>query len=139
MAQSQPPAADPVTGMQIMAEPQLPPGFEQANALLEDFNRGYARRQMYDKIGKTLEIMFANALAEQQPVDFKRGMKSCVRRAVTTGVAYVELGFQREMGPRAGLTEQLADARVRLEREIAALKENRVILSREERRRLFKQ
>jgi len=31
------------------------------------------------------------------------------------------------------------DARVRLEREIAALKENRVILSREERRRLFKQ
>lgn len=115
VAQSQPPAADPVTGMQIMAEPQLPPGFEQANALLEDFNRGYARRQMYDKIGKTLEILFANALAEQQPVDFKRGMKSCVRRAVTTGVAYVELGFQREMGPRAGLTEQLADARVRLD------------------------
>ena len=31
------------------------------------------------------------------------------------------------------------DARVRLEREIAALKENRVILSREERRSLFKQ
>lgn len=95
--------------------PQMPPGFDQAMALVADFQQGLQRRQMYDKIGKTLEILFATALANQQPIDFKRGMKAVVRRALTTGVAYVELGFQREMGPRAGLTEQLADARVRLD------------------------
>lgn len=104
---------DPLTG--VAAPMEMPPGFEQAQAVVADFQQGMARRQMFDKIGKTLEILYSNSLAQQQPVDFKRGMKSVVRRALTTGVAYVELGFQRETGPRAGLTEQLADARVRLD------------------------
>lgn len=115
MALAGPPSVDPVTGAAVPADIQVPPGFEQANAVLQDFQQGYARRQMFEKIGKTLEILFANALAEQQPVDFKTGMKAAVRRAITTGVAYVELGFQRETGPRAGLAEQLADARARLD------------------------
>lgn len=107
------PQIDPATGMP--AQPQLPPGFEQAMALMADFQQGYARKQMFDKIGKTLELLFAYFMAEQQPVDFKRGMKSCVRRALTTGVGYVKLGFQREMGPRAGLVDQMADAQARLD------------------------
>jgi len=115
IAATQPPQADPVTGMAIPAPIDLPPGFEQAQALVADFQQGTERRQMFDKIGKTLEILFGNALANQQPVPFKRGMKSVVRRSITTGVGYVELGFQREMGPRAGLEEQLADARTRLD------------------------
>lgn len=108
-------AVDPSTGMPGVVQPEVPPGFEQANALIADFQQGYARRQLYDKIGKTLEILFAHSLAEQQPVDFKRQMKAVVRRAITTCVGYVELGFQREMGARAGLAEQLADARTRLD------------------------
>lgn len=112
---AQAPQTDPVTGMQVPTQPELPPGFEQAQALIADFQQGYARRQLFDKIGKTLEILFAHALTEQQPVDFKRGMKSTVRRAVTTGVGYVEIGFQRELGPRPGLAEQLSDARTRLD------------------------
>ena len=121
MAQAQP-AVDPVTGQPQIdpmtgqpAVPQLPPGFEQAMALVEDFQQGYARKQMFDKIGKTLEFLFAYFMAEQQPVDFKRGMKSCVRRALTTGVGYVKLGFQREMGPRPGLVEQMGDVKARLD------------------------
>lgn len=106
---------DPITGMEVPVEPQMPPGFEQAMALVEDFQQGTARRQMFDKIGKTLEVLFAYFMDEQRPLDFKRGMKQVVRRASTTGVGYVELGFQREMGSRPGLTEQLADARARLD------------------------
>lgn len=106
---------DPMTGASAAPPMEMPPGFEQAQALIEDFQQGYARQQLYDKIGKTLEILFAHALAEQQPVDFKRQMKAVVRRAITTCVGYVELGFQRETGLRAGLAEQLADARTRLD------------------------
>lgn len=106
---------DPVTGMVPTVEPQLPPGFMEAQALIADFQQGYQRQQMLTKYGKTLEILFAQALREQKPVDFKRGMKQLVRRACTTGVGYVELGFQREMGPRPGMQEKLADARARLD------------------------
>lgn len=115
-AQTQAPV-DPMTGT-----PQIPPvpqqaeaAFTQAMSTLQDYQQGLARRQQIDKIGKTLEILFQNAMSEQKPVDFKTGMKQLVRRACTTGVGYVELGFQRETGPRPGLTEQLADARQRLD------------------------
>ena len=115
MAAQQPPEIDPVTNMALPAEPQLPPGFEEAQALMADFQQGMARRQQFDKIGKTLEVLFSYFLSEQKPLDFKRGMKQVVRRSITTGVGYVELDFQREMGPRPGLTDQLADTRARLD------------------------
>lgn len=115
IAQATPPEVDPIFGTVTPVQPELPPGFEQAQALIADFQQGYARRQIYDKVGKTLELLFAHFMAEQQPLDFKRGMKSTVRRAITTCVGYVELGFQRELGPRPGLSDQLADARTRLD------------------------
>ncbi|MGO3933446.1 hypothetical protein [Rhodopseudomonas pseudopalustris] len=93
---------------------QPPPEAMAASALLEDFQQGLERRKQLDKIGKTLEILYAKALKEQKPVDFKTGAKQLVRRTCTTGVGYVELGFQREYGPRPGIVERLADARARL-------------------------
>lgn len=98
-----------------LAPIQLPPGLDQAQAVITDFQQGIERRTMLTKYGRTLEILFAQALREQKPLDFKRGMKQAVRRTITTGVGYVELGFQREYGPRPGLTEQLSDARTRLD------------------------
>lgn len=94
--------------------PQMPPGFDEARALVADFQQGMTRRQAVDKVGKTLEILFAKALREQKPLDFKAGMKTVVRRAITTGPGYIELGFQREYGPRPGMTEHLADSQARL-------------------------
>lgn len=104
---------DPATGGPA-PEPQVPPGFDQAQGLLADFQTGMQRREAIKKIGKTLEILFAQAVKEQKPVDFKTAMKKVVRRACTTGVGYVKVGFQRTMGPRQGLQEQLADAQERL-------------------------
>lgn len=113
MASMMPP--DPLTGQPPAVQPELPPGFMEAQALIADFQQGYARRQQIAKMGKTLEILFAQAMREQKPLDFKRGMKQVVRRAITACVGYVEIGFQREMGPRPGMTEKLADARARLD------------------------
>jgi hypothetical protein len=115
VAASQPPQMDPVTGVAVPVQPQLPPGTMEAQAVLQDFQQGMARRQELEKYGKTLERLFSYYMGEQKPVDFKRGMKQLVRRTCTTGVGYIELGFQRETGPRPGLTEELADARTRLD------------------------
>ncbi|MGZ6007679.1 MAG: hypothetical protein ACXWLO_00145 [Rhizomicrobium sp.] len=94
---------------------QPSPEAQQANAVLADFQQGMERRKLIDKVGKTLEILYAKALREQKPVDFKTGAKQLVRRVCTTGVGYIELGFQREYGPRPGLDEHMADARARLD------------------------
>lgn len=104
----------PPPGMEL-PPPEMPPGFEEARAIVADFQQGMERRRNIDKVGKTLEVLFAKALREQKPIDFKGGMKQVVRRAITACVGYVELGFQREYGPRPGMTERLADARTRLD------------------------
>lgn len=114
------PAIDPTTGAPMAAPAsQIPPEMEQAftaaHSLIADFQQGMERRTQIDKIGKTLEILFAQALREQKPLDFKMAMKQLVRRTCTTGVGYVELGFQRKYGPRPGMTEKLSDARSRLD------------------------
>lgn len=103
------PMADPST-----IPPEMMIAFQEAQAVVQDFQEGTKRRQEIGKIGKTLEILFAQALREQKPLDFKTGMKQLVRRACTTGVGYVELGFQRETGPKPELTQALGDFRSRL-------------------------
>lgn len=95
--------------------PEMEMAFKKAQEVVADYQQGMEKRTFVTKIGKTLEILFAQALREQKPVDFKTGMKQLVRRACTTGVGYVELGFQREYGPRPGMTEKLADFRARID------------------------
>lgn len=111
--------ADPVTGEVIPAVGGIPPEMEEAlataQATIADYQQGMARRKDIDKLAKTLELLYGDALLEQKPIDFKTGMKKLVRRACTTGVGYVELDFQREYGPRPEMTERLADARTRLD------------------------
>jgi hypothetical protein len=112
-----PPTADPLTGQLVPGEPppELMAALEQAQAVIADFQQGTERRMMMRKIGRTLEILFAHALREQQPLDAKASLKRAVRRACTTGVGYVELTFQREYGPPAATVDRLSDVRGRLE------------------------
>lgn len=80
-------------------------------AILADIQQGRQRKNMIDKIGKTMEIMFDYFANEQKP-KLKPQMKRMVRRAKTCGVAYVMLGFQRkysELTPDE--TAKLEDAR----------------------------
>lgn len=120
IAASQAPQAVEMNGIaQMVAPPPIDPilqqAFEGAQAIVQDAQQGLTRRREMTKIGKTLEVLFTQALREQKPVDFKTGCKQMVRRACTTGVGYVEIGFQREMGPRPAIVEKLADARARLD------------------------
>lgn len=87
----------------------MSPQVQQAIALVQDYEQGMAVREMAKKIGKTLEILFAYYTNEQTPVDFKTAMKQLVRRACTTGVGYLKVGFQREMQENTAAMERLAD------------------------------
>lgn len=107
-----PPEIDPVTGAPL--PPQMPPGFMEAQALIADFQQGYAREQQLKKFGQTLAILMDNAAREQNPLALKAAMKQCVRRASTTCVGYVEISFQRETGPASETLAGLNDARTRL-------------------------
>lgn len=116
-AAAQGPMLDQATGVLTPApEPQLPPGFEQAQALVADFQQGMATRMEAQRIAKTLEVLMARAIAEQQPLDFKRSMKQTVRRTCTTGVGYIKLCYQRTMGPAPSTEYRLTDSRERLAR-----------------------
>lgn len=107
---------DPATGLPIAdPDPAMVEAFTKAQQVVADFQQGMQRRTEIQKIGKTLEILYSQAMREQKPVDFKTGMKKLVRRTCTTSVGYVELAFQREYGPRPAMTEKLADARARLD------------------------
>jgi hypothetical protein len=92
----------------------VPPEVQQAQALIEDFQLGMQERGLVDKLGKTLEVLFDYYMKEQKPLDFKTGMKQLVRRAKTTGCAFVEIAFQREVGQDDAIVSQIADARAQL-------------------------
>jgi hypothetical protein len=115
-------AADPVgTAMQPPMLP--PPEVMQAQALIQDFQDGMAERQTVEKIGETLDVLFAYFMGEQKPVDFKTGMKQLVRRVCTTGVGYVELGFQRQIEQDEVVVGKIADVRGQLAHIKALMRE----------------
>jgi hypothetical protein len=58
---------------------------------------------MMDKLARTLELLYGYEV-DNQPHPFKGMLKMTVRRAVTNGVAYIKLGYERVMqiAPRPG-------------------------------------
>lgn len=90
----------------------LPPNPDSI-ALMQDVQENYARVQQIEKIGKTLEILADYYMKEQVP-DFKTMMKQMIRRARTTGVGYIELGFQRVMDLSDDQSARIADMTERL-------------------------
>ena len=87
--------------MQVGGIMMLPP---EQQALLADYMHGMQEREMIDRVGKTLEIVFQYQLDEQdeEEGEFKLQMKQLVRRVVTTSVGYVRAKFVRETS--AGVT-----------------------------------
>jgi hypothetical protein len=100
------PQVDPMTGMVMPPDPN-------AMMLMQDVMQGRQRRQMIERIGKTLEILFNYYTHEQKP-NFKLAMKQLVRRVETTGVGFIKVGFQRMMGRTPDVNAQIADFSDRL-------------------------
>jgi hypothetical protein len=100
-------AANPAQAAQVAAQAA------QAQALMADVQQGMAQRQMMERIGRTLASAMGYYVSEAKP-GFKLQMKQMVRRARTTGVGYVKLGFQREVQLSPAQTEKIASANARL-------------------------
>jgi hypothetical protein len=84
-----------------------------AMAIIADAQQAKAQMELYDKLGKTMEICFHYYINEQIPT-FKAQMKRCVRCAIQTAVGYVKLGFQRETDLSPDNKAKLADSQQRL-------------------------
>ena len=109
-----PPGAPPGLGVAPPgANPMLPQMLSQGMAIIQDASQVKQQTELLDKIAKTLELLYAYQVA-QQLHPFKQLMKMTVRRALTVGVAYVKLGFERVMQKRPDVIAKLSDINERL-------------------------
>lgn len=81
-----------------MAPPQAVAPPQQAMAVIQDFQQGFQKRQMLDRVGKALELVADYFQREQNP-PLKVSMKQVVRRTETTGCGFLKLGFKRSEAP----------------------------------------
>lgn len=84
-----------------------------AMAVVQDYQQGMQRRKLATAIGRTLEIVYQHEI-DTQPLKFKTQMKQLVRRAITAGVGYVKLGFERDLSLSADALDRVANLQERL-------------------------
>lgn len=101
------------SGMVPPASPMIAQAVGSGMDILMDAARVKNENIMMDKLARTLELLYAYEV-DNQPHPFKSMLKMTVRRAVTNGVAYVKLGFERVMQVRPDLEKGIADANERL-------------------------
>jgi hypothetical protein len=103
----------------MLAELQAtPPGAAPSpmtQALLADIQQGVSRKRMLASVGKTMEALMSWSILEQSP-PFKPRAKRLVRRAITTGVGYLKIGYQRQLTKRPDIEAKLSDITDRLAR-----------------------
>jgi len=100
-----------------MPPPTMPP--EDAMAVVQDAQQVMQQKRLYDRIGKTLEIVAQYSLDEPIP-KFKTQAKQLVRRVLTCSAGYVKLGYQRIMEYGADIDAKIKDATDKL-KEIEVL------------------
>lgn len=81
--------------------------------LLADYEEGMLARQQAERLGRTLEVLWTWFIGEPVP-NIRVQMKQAVRRAITCGVAWMKLGFQRAMAPRPDQATKIADLTAQL-------------------------
>lgn len=108
------PGVDPsMAAMSGALPPDVAAQVGEAAVLLDDIAQGMSRRAAYDKLGRTLQIVFKHQVDQQNP-PFKGQIKAMVPRALTTNVGWIKLDYQRETGRKPGQENRLADMRDRL-------------------------
>ena len=68
----------------------------ESKAVILDYLNGNRIKELLEKVGKTLEILYQYYCDSLQP-DFKKQMKQMVRRCIITGVGYVKMTFIRDI------------------------------------------
>lgn len=84
-------------------------------ALVMDVQQGMKLRSQIARMGRTVELLLQNELMALTP-NFKLLAKIFVRRMLTVGVAYWELGFQQENGYFEDRAAKITDARQQIAR-----------------------
>lgn len=119
------PQVDPMTGMALPAPPPPPPAdLLAAEKLLSDYKAGSQYRAQMERVGRTLELLWDYFIDEPTP-NTKMQMKGMVRRAITCGVGYTKLRYQRAMQPSPDSGASIAD----LTQQIAAIERLRAQVS----------
>jgi hypothetical protein len=106
-------AAGAAGGMVPPGSPMMAQAVGSGLDIMMDAARVKNENIMMDKLARTLELLYAYEV-DNQPHPFKSMLKMTVRRAVTNGVAYVKLGYERVMALRPDLEKGIADANERL-------------------------
>lgn len=94
-----------------MMPPEPPAPFEpdpQSIALLMEIQEVKQQLVMYDRMAKTMGLLFSYYL-EEQDCGYKEQFKAMVRRTKVCGVAYVDLDFQRILKKNPDVAQQIAD------------------------------
>jgi len=114
MPPTQPGAPDPATG-QPTQQPVIDPmtgqpagGDPNAIALLQEIQMVKQAIVLQDRMAKTLGLLFAYFL-EEQDSGYKEMFKALVRRVKVCGVGYVELDFQRQLRENPDVAARIAD------------------------------
>jgi hypothetical protein len=76
--------------------------------MIEEVMAARQKDLMYDRLGKTLEILWDYYVGEQS-CNFKQQLKLAVRRTKVCRVAWVKLGYQRILEKRPEITAQIED------------------------------
>jgi len=99
-----------------MPMPPMPPdpvAVQEAQMVIEEAKQVKQQIDQANKIARTLELLYEYEISEQQQ-PFKSMMKMVIRRAATSGVGWVKLGFQRIMGKNPDFDSRIADIQQRL-------------------------
>lgn len=83
-------------------------GDPQAVQLLQEIDEVRKQLILQRRMGRTMEILFDHFLSEQDS-GYKEQIKAAVRRAKVNGVAYLKLGFQRQLQTDPEIERQLSD------------------------------
>jgi len=86
----------------------------EAQAVVADAQAVKQQLTILNKIARTLEIFYEYEISEQQQ-SFKSMMKMSVRRAATSGVGWIRLGFQRVLAKNPDYDSRIADIQTQLD------------------------
>jgi hypothetical protein len=96
MGQVQAASAVAAQAGQVVQPPQTPLPPEMAQQVMKEYVEAQTQKQLYDRMGRTLELVAQYSLDEPIP-KFKPQAKQLVRRTLTTGCGFLKLGYQRLM------------------------------------------
>lgn len=82
-------------------------------ALLMEVQAAKDQTRMLEKLAQTATLVYKNQVSEPKP-KFKPQLKQAVRRALTNGVAYAKVGYQRKLDYPSHLQSAVRDATSRL-------------------------